>query len=110
MTPPTIVSFTADPGPDRPEKNQAAGSPRDFKIGCSGPKRMNKHKHLTKDRSCLEISTSDLDSFMLWKVFRKMIRNENPVLLILKILGCGAFFAAMAFLLFLTHQIAGGKF
>lgn len=71
---------------------------------------MNKYQHLTKHRSCLEISTSDLDSFMLWKVFRKMVRNENPVLLTLKILGCSAFLAAMAFLLFLTHQIVGGKF
>lgn len=110
MTPPSIISFAADLGPDRPEKNKAAGSRCDFKTGCSGPKLMNKYQHVTKDRSCLEISTSDLDSFMLWKVFRKMIRNENPVLLILKILGCGAFFAAMAFLLFLTHQTAGGKF
>ena len=65
---------------------------------------MNKHRRYP------EISTSDLDSFLLWKVFRKMVRNENPVLLVLKILGCGAFLAAMAFLLFLTHQIAGGKF
>ncbi len=38
MTPPSIISFTADLGPDRPEKNQAAGIPRDFKTGCSGPK------------------------------------------------------------------------
>lgn len=65
---------------------------------------------MNKYRQRLEITNSDLDSFLLWKVFSKMIRNENPVLLTLKILGCGAFLAAMAFLLFLTHQIAGGKF
>jgi hypothetical protein len=104
LTPLSIISFGADLGLDRPEKNKAEGNRVTSSPVSPVPKYMNKHRRF------LEISTSDLDSFMLWKVFRKMIRNENPVLLILKILGCGAFFAAMAFLLFLTHQTAGGKF
>ena len=43
-------------------------------------------------RQKIEITREDLDSFFLWKVFWKMIRQENPLIFFLKVLLLGAGF------------------
>lgn len=53
-----------------------------------------------------DFTNSDLESFLFWKVFWKMIRAESPIVFVLKVLACGAFLAAMTFVLFLTGELA----
>lgn len=52
-----------------------------------------------------EFTNSDFDSFLFWKVIRKMIRADSPIVFVLKVLACGAFLAVMTLLLFLTDEI-----
>ena len=52
-----------------------------------------------------EFTRSDFESFLFWRVFRKMIRADHPLVFLLKVAGCGAFLALMTFLLFLTYDL-----
>ena len=53
-----------------------------------------------------EFTKADFESFLLWKVFWKMIRADSPYVFFLKVLGCGAFLIAMILLMCLTSEIA----
>lgn len=55
-----------------------------------------------------QFTRAELESFLLWKVFWKMIRVQSPIVFTLKIFGCGVFLAALIFLLCLTGEIARG--
>jgi hypothetical protein len=61
---------------------------------------------MKNSRRDAEFTNSDFESFLFWKVFRKMIRAESPIVFALKVLACGAFLAVMTLVLFLTGEIA----
>lgn len=60
---------------------------------------------MKRGRHEADFTSSDLESFLFWKVFWKMIRAESPIVFILKVLTCGAFLALMMLVLFLTGEI-----
>ena len=50
------------------------------------------------------IVREDYDSFFLWKVFWKLIKQESPFVFFGKVLLVGAFLVLFAFCLFLTGE------
>ncbi len=54
-----------------------------------------------------EIEPEDFDSFFLWKVFWKLLKQENPVLFFLKVFLLGAVLVAVMFFIILIGEIAG---
>lgn len=54
---------------------------------------------MKKAREELDIKAADLDSFLLWKVFQKIIRSESLSLFLLKVIFGGISF----FLMILIH-------
>jgi hypothetical protein len=58
-------------------------------------------------RPNLEIKPEDFDSFFLWKVFWKIVRQEGLLRFFLKILAIGACFVAFALCIFLLGEFAG---
>lgn len=54
-----------------------------------------------------EIKPEDFDSFLLWKVFWKIVRHEGFFCFFLKVLAVGACFVALALFIFLLGEFAG---
>lgn len=60
---------------------------------------------MKSQRGCeTRITREDYDSFFLWKVFWKLIKQENPFVFFGKVLPVGAFLIAFALCLFLTGE------
>lgn len=55
----------------------------------------------------LEIKSDDFDSIFLWRVFWKLLKQENPLRFFLKILLVGLSLAALIFFLALVGEIIG---
>lgn len=55
----------------------------------------------------LEIEPEDFDSIFLWKVFWKLLKQENPFRFFLKILLVGLSLATLIFFLALVGEIIG---
>ncbi len=55
----------------------------------------------------LEIEPEDFDSIFLWRVFWKLLKQENPFRFLLKILLVGLSLAALIFFLALVGEIIG---
>ena len=55
---------------------------------------------MKKTERDFEIKPEDLDSFFLWKVFWKLLKQENPLFFFLKVFLLGAAF--IAFVLFIN--------
>ena len=54
-----------------------------------------------------EIKPEDFDSFFLWKVFWKMLKQEKPFLLLLKVFLLGATLVAAMFFILLIGDLTG---
>lgn len=54
-----------------------------------------------------EITGEDFDSFFMWKVFWKLMPHESPVVFLLKILACAAFFIAFLIFFFVVGELVG---
>lgn len=61
---------------------------------------------MKKAEQNIEITPEDFDSFFLWKVFWKIIRQENPLVFFLKILLLSACFIALVLFIFLVGEFA----
>lgn len=55
----------------------------------------------------LEIEPEDFDSIFLWRVFWKLLKQENPLCFFLKILLIGLSLAALILFLILVGEMAG---
>jgi hypothetical protein len=55
----------------------------------------------------LEIEPEDFDSVFLWRVFWKLLKQENPFRFLLKILLVGLSLAALIFFLVLVGEMTG---
>lgn len=55
----------------------------------------------------LEIEPEDFDSIFLWRVFWKLLKQENPFRFFLKILLVGLSLAALIFFLVLVGEMTG---
>lgn len=55
----------------------------------------------------LEIKPDDFESIFLWRVFWKLLKQENPFRFLLKILLIGLSLAALIFFLALVGEIIG---
>lgn len=55
----------------------------------------------------LEIKPEDFDSIFLWRVFWKLLKQENPFRFFMKILLVGLSLAALIFFLVLVGEMTG---
>lgn len=55
----------------------------------------------------LEISWQDFDSIFLWKVFWKLLRQENPLCFFLKVILLGASLISLILFIFLVGDFVG---
>ena len=55
----------------------------------------------------LEIEPEDFDSIFLWKVFLKLLKQENPLRFFLKILLVGLSLAALILFLVFVGEMTG---
>lgn len=55
----------------------------------------------------LEIEPEDFDSIFLWKVFWKLLKQENPLYFLLKVLLLGAAFVALILFVLLVGDLTG---
>ncbi len=55
----------------------------------------------------LEISRQDFDSIFLWKVFWKLLKQENPLCFFLKVILLGMAFVALILFIVLVGDLAG---
>ncbi len=80
---------------NEPEKSQAAGANSNLLMG----------ENMKSQRGCeTRITREDYDSFFLWKVFWKLIKQENPFVFFGKVLLVGAFLIVFTLCLFLTGE------
>lgn len=56
---------------------------------------------MKNSRRDYEIQSEDFDSFFLWKVFWKLIRQESPLVFLLKVFFVGAGASVMLFFILL---------
>lgn len=54
-----------------------------------------------------EIEPKDFDSIFLWRVFWKLLKQENPLLFLLKVFLLGAAFVAFVLFIILIGDITG---
>lgn len=62
---------------------------------------------MKNNRQTHEITREDFDSLFMWKVFRKIIRQENLVIFLLKVLLVAAGFITLILLIDLLGTFAG---
>lgn len=55
----------------------------------------------------LEIKPEDFDSIFLWKVFWKLLKQENPLCFFLKVFLLGAVLIALMLFIVLVGDLAG---
>ncbi len=55
----------------------------------------------------LEIEPEDFDSIFLWKVFWKLLKQENPLCFFLKVFLLGAGLIALILFIILVGDLAG---
>ena len=55
----------------------------------------------------LEIEPEDFDSIFLWKVFWKLLKQENPLCFFLKVFLLGAALVALILFIVLVGDLAG---
>ena len=55
----------------------------------------------------LEIEPEDFDSIFLWKVFWKLLKQENPLCFFLKVMLLGALFIALILFISLVGDLTG---
>jgi hypothetical protein len=55
----------------------------------------------------LEIEPEDFDSIFLWKVFWKLLKQENPLCFFLKVILLGAAFVTLILFILLVGDLAG---
>ena len=58
---------------------------------------------MKNNRRDFEIQNEDFDSFFLWKVFWKLIRQESPLVFFFKVFLVGAGFLVMLFFILLLE-------
>lgn len=62
---------------------------------------------MKNNRQTREITREDFDSLFMWKVFRKMIRQETPFIFLLKVLLVAAGFITLILFFVLLGTFAG---
>ncbi len=61
---------------------------------------------MKNNRRDFEIQSKDFDTFLLWKVFWKLIRQESPLVFLFKVFLVGAFlFVMLLFILLLETYL-----
>lgn len=62
---------------------------------------------MKNNRQSNEITSEDFDSLFMWKVFWKIIRQENPFIFLLKVLLVAAGFISLILFIVLIGTFAG---
>ena len=62
---------------------------------------------MKNNRRTREITREDFDSLFLWKVFRKIIKQENPFICVLKVLLVVAGFVTLILFIVLIGTFSG---
>lgn len=62
---------------------------------------------MINNRQTREITREDFDSLFLWKVFRKIIRQETPVIFLVKVLLVAAGFITLILFIVLFGTFLG---
>ena len=62
---------------------------------------------MKNNRQTKEITSEDFDSLFMWKVFWKIIRQENPFIFLLKVVLVAAGFITLVLFIVLLDSFAG---